>query len=733
MTVKDYNLLVFQERENFHGKKERLVLIDCKKCPKYTGAFLKTKRCVSCFLNSLYKIKRKKFDSFSLKTDIIYSLRKEKNDFFLEYFKKIKNIKNYYKPIDLELNQECIKNGMKCDIFSEFYSVIRPSKINYNNPIELYNIVQMRYNLVKKNEINNVRCFHCKKEMLEEYNAFLVMINEFNIIKDYRNFCKKNNVFHTYLEYYKALFNNSIKTDPTPKLTEEKETPAIKKEKPKLINSYKIGDYNIFKILMYDMGRDYEKLYEVNLLYETEEERGFFRGITKDVREFLIEAFKLDSILTFEELIDKYLYEGITYLADKYKLTKSEQERISLLATFEAINLSKLFPFLIDDKIEEIFLDSSESYIYINHQTYGRCRTDLKFKVDEIERLKTFIRLYSGERLDYANPSIKFTMRNKYFFCRFTIDIAPIHASSFSFDIRKLNKNILNIQDLLQNNTLNPLIASFLYFNILRRNNITVTGETDTGKTTLINALDLLLPKEFRKIYIENAIESLNQEDFGKHQLKYKVDSLEDDIDPKYSKSNQIKKLLHRSPDTIYLGEILEKEEAEALFHCLSAGLRGFQTIHADNIESLVNRFRYHFKIDPSCFNDLDLIILMKKDFDSSARKIIQIAEITSADTIGSLFIYDPFTEKWDSVKGDNLYECKSVQKHTKHEKLDEETFWRFLNIYKRVFEVFTKYDKIPNKVIVDFFHDFSSISKYGLDALEKFWCDWKRDCNIET
>ncbi|MBA7519875.1 hypothetical protein ES705_11963 [subsurface metagenome] len=220
------------------------------------------------------------------------------------------------------------------------------------------------------------------------------------------------------------------------------------------------------------MGRDYEKLYEVNLIYETEEERGFFRGITKDVRDFLIEAFKIDDILTFEELIDKYLYEGISYLADKYKLTKSEQERISFLATFEAINLAKLFPFLIDDKIEEIFLDSSESHIYINHQTYGRCRTDLKLKVDEIKRLKTFIRLYSGERLDYSNPSIKFTMKNKYFFCRFTIDIAPIHASSFSFDIRKLDKSILNIQDLLQNNTLNPLIASFLYFNILRRNNI---------------------------------------------------------------------------------------------------------------------------------------------------------------------------------------------------------------------------------------------------------------------
>jgi len=324
MTVKDYKLLVFQERENFHGKKERFVLIDCKKCPKYTGGFLKTKRCVSCFLNSLYKIKGKKFDTFSLETDIIYTLEREKIDLFLEYFKKIKNIKNYYKPIDLELNQKCIKNDMKCDIFSEFYSVINPSKINYHNPIELYNIVQMRYSLIKKNEINNVKCFHCKKDMLEKYNDFLVMINEFNIIKDYRDFCTENKVFPAYLKYYRGLFISPNKTDSTPKLKAEKEAPAEKKKKPELINTYKIGDYNIFKILIYDMGKDYEKLYEVNLIYETEEEKGFFRGITKDVRDFLIKAFEIDGILAFEELIDKYLYEGISYLADKYKLTKSE-------------------------------------------------------------------------------------------------------------------------------------------------------------------------------------------------------------------------------------------------------------------------------------------------------------------------------------------------------------------------------------------------------------------------
>ena len=726
---------MFQERENLQGKKERLAVIDCKRCPKYTGEILNSMRCYQCFLDSLFKIKGKKFEKFSLESNnVTITLKKEKINLFLECFKKIKEIKEGYKIIDIELYKKCIKEDKKCDIFTEFYSPnkfclisIKPAKIHFNNPLRLYDVVQLRYSLIKKNNVKNMKCFRCRKEMLKNYECFLEMMNNFDLIKDYRAFCKRNDCYPAYTKYFHSLFDKSSIIDSSPK--GETQKLVERREKPKLINTYEIGDYNIFKIFIYNVEKDYEKLYEVNLVYASKEEEVLFRRITKDVRDFLIEAFKLDKMLTFEELIDKYLDEGISYLRNKYSLSKDEQNRISLLAIFEAIGIAKLFPFLIDDNIEEIFFDSSEFYIYINHQTYGRCRTDIKFKTDEIERLKIFIKLYSGERLDHTNPSIIFIMKNKYFFCRFTIDIAPIHTSSLCFDIRKLKKNLLNIQDLLKNNTLSPLIASFLYFNSLKRNNIIVTGKTGTGKTTLINTLDLLLPKEFQKIYIENAIESLNINDFDKHQLKSKVASLEDEIDVKYSKSNQIKKLLHRSPDIIYLGDVLTKEETEAMFHCLSAGLRGFQTIRANNIKSLMNRFIHRFKIEHFCLNDLGLVILMKKDSNSGTRKVIKIAEVNSDRNIDYLFTYNPQSDTWDSS---NLFECKSIQKLTKHGDLDKGTFWRYLNIYKRIFEVFTKYNKIPNKNLVEFFHDLTSVGKIGVEKLEQFWGDWKRDCNIQ-
>ena len=329
------------------------------------------------------------------------------------------------------------------------------------------------------------------------------------------------------------------------------------------------------------------------------------------------------------------------------------------------------------------------------------------------------------------SSSIKYVIKNKYFNCRFSIDVGPIQLNNFALDIRKLNKNILTIQDLLKNGTLSPIIAAFLYFNMIRKKNITVTGETDTGKTTFINALDLLTPKEFRKIYIENVIESLNQAEFNKHQLKFNVDSL-DDSDQKSSKSQQIKKLLHRTPDIIYLGEILTLNEGEALFHCLAAGLRGFQTIHANTINSLVNRFLFHFRIDKSCLNDLDLIILMKKN--SNERRIVTLAEIIFDEDddktrYNVIFQYNPESKKWDQPL--SLYDTRSIQDLRLYEDISQDKFISFIKIYEEIFIYLSKTQKLRNNNLVDLFHQVAFHSLKSYESIENFWDNWKKNRSL--
>ena len=716
----------FQQRTNLEGKNERILSISCKECSDFNENFFKSPICTSCFLKNLNENKNKRFHSISVeKLDSLIEMKEIK--ILFEYFKKIKKLKKLYSSIENVKKNKCKFKEFKCNVFKDYSSFFRIDEAFYHNPILFYNFIEIKKNQIKKNEKkykNHPTCQNCVSYINSTIDYILTIIKQLEIIKNFDEFQTTNNFLHETSNFYEFFLSKHYKwTKTKPLITKRKS-----KRKEELIEIYQIGEYELFQVLICNVLNEPEKNYDISLSLQSESEKSFFKMVVEDTLSKLNIA-KLDTIVSLEDLIELYKERSLKLINSKFDLPDIEKNKIAYYTSIKKLNLEKIFPLLIDDAIEEIFLDSPDEFIYINHQKYGRCRTFIKFTTEDIERFKTFIRLYSGLRLDFLNPSIKHVIKNKYFYCRFAIDIGPVNFNKFSFDIRKLNKNIFTIQDLLKNNTLNPLMASFLYFCILRRINITVTGETDTGKTTLINALDLLTPKEFRKIYIENVIESLNQLSFDKHQLKYKVDSLDDSLKIKHSKSNQIKTLLHRSPDLIYLGEILTKEEAEAMFHCLAAGLRGFQTIHSNDISSLINRFLYHFKIDISCLNDLNLIILMKKEFNK--RRVVSINEINLNGNLNPkkvynpIFCYNPENHKWDNIV--SLYQTNTISKLKIYEDLSIEKFNAIINIYYDIFKYLSNSDKISNERLVSFFHKLSYYSMNSIAILQDFWLKWKK------
>jgi len=420
------------------------------------------------------------------------------------------------------------------------------------------------------------------------------------------------------------------------------------------INEFdKIGEYRffnqLFDVQIFNKKNDPEKLYLVNynipknILDSSDMLLNFFKNKLNDL-----------NFANFTNLGNKinYLKDQIHSLVPNYipDLNLEDSKKVSFILTIKYLNIEKIFSLLTDPFIEEIFQDSIENTIYINHNKYGRCLTHIQLDIDEIESLKTHLILESKQRLDEQHPSLVHFMNNTFFHSRFSIDIAPSHWKNIALDIRKLNKMVYTLGDLIKIGTLSIEMASFLVFCILYRKNITIAGEVNSGKTTFLNALDLYAPKEFRKIYIEETIETLEFPADSAHQLKYVV---EPELNKENnSKEKEIYKLLHRSGDLIILGEILSKLETAALFHCLSTGLRGFQTTHASSIQGLINRWLIHFQIDKTCLNDLDIIVMMRK---IGKRRVIQsINEITyniqsKKVEISTFFKYNPINEEWDS------------------------------------------------------------------------------------
>ena len=715
MTLTTKNRAKFQKRENLEGKQEYILTITCNTCTKLKKGLFINKNCMTCILNHLFQNNGKKFSYLTIES-YDHSIEFEHFSLFIEYFKKVKKLKKRYQQIEDLRNKECLFKDFACRLFLDSDFEFRVKNDFFLDPIRIYRDLHKLLTIINERQKIYPNCNSCIQKIKFFIGSSIDTMNKLKIIKTFHNFEKINENVES-SKYYEFVLTQHYN------FSEKKNKIQTINKGDTLLEIYDIGKEKLFQISVYAKENETERKYIIKYNLET---------LTNDIFERIAEitlknigVIKLDQIVPLENLIKMYENQAIREISTHYNLPETERNKIGYFTALKKLNLEKLFPLLIDDFLEEIFLDSPNDRIYLNHQKHGRCRTEIKFDSKDIERIKTLIRLYSSQRLDYSNPSIKHVIKNEFFYCRFAIDVEPININYFSLDIRKLNKNILTIQDLLKNKTLSPLMAAFIFFNLIRRKNITVTGETDTGKTTLINSFDLLTPKDFRKIYIENIIESLNQIEFGKHQLKYKVNSLDNVLNDSYSKSNHIKTLLHRSPDIIFLGEILTKEETEALFHCLAAGLRGFQTIHSNDIDSLINRFLYHFEINESCLNDLNLIVLMKKN--NNNRRIFSISEIVLQDNkyYDQIFQYNPYSQKWNILK--TLYKTKIIEEIKKYEDLSEEKFNSMIDIYQNIFNFLENNQKIKNSELVNLFHNISYYSNESLDSLKKFWNNWKK------
>jgi len=725
MSILIKNNAKIHENYTLNGQKENFLLITCHNCKEVNNDFYNNKKCIQCLFMNIYHYRNKNFKEVLIKSKNLYIKNDQLNQ-LLSYFKKLKTIKKILKKIQKFKEIKCAYKEFNCKISKQFDLL---DKIQFLDPFSFYNALIKIYKVITKNKVGINKCKICIEAIISKLKSILGLLNNLEILRFY---IKTENIDKQVPKigwYHRYLFQKNLQINETIEKCVNQDT-LLGLD---LIKVYTIGTPPLYKISIFEEFSEYEKIYQFCLNLDSKSEEKFFISIIEDVIKN-IESIEFDEIVSLPSLIRFYKNAAKKLLDKKYlKLNIEEKERLAYLTSLKILNLEKLFPLLIDDYVEEIFLDAPHDNIYLNHQEFGRCVTCLKLNMMELERIKTFLRIYSGQRLDYSNPSLKFVIKNEFFNCRFAIDVDPLQIDKIGLDIRKLNKNIFSIQDLLKNGTLNPEIAAFLYFCILNRINITVMGETDTGKTTLINTLDLMTPKDFRKIYIENTVESLNQRGFGKHQLKYLVDSddninLQNDIFNPFSKSNQIKTLLHRSPDLIYLGEILTKEEAQAMFHCLASGLVGFQTIHSNSLESLLNRLIYFFDIEPSCLNDLGIVIFMKKI--KYKRILISVSEITfeienRITKINTIFNYIPEKDSWDLKS--SIFDTRLMEQLIKFENICENTFNNYLAIYNDIFTWLYNYKYMENDQLVSFFHKISFFSNISITKLENFWTKWKK------
>jgi flagellar protein FlaI len=363
---------------------------------------------------------------------------------------------------------------------------------------------------------------------------------------------------------------------------------------------------------------------EYELLHDLRGKEDLFNILQQTTRSRLSERIENTCNRTYE-----YLKDLIPELANE------TAEVISEIIGHKSSVFEGLIPILLDDEVEEVYLDSPGDNIYFDHSCFGRVLTSIVLDDGDANRLITLLRSESNLHLDRRNPSLKTSFMLLGSTLRVSVSCPPLSPDGLHMEIRKAKREPLSVIDLIRNQTISVELAALLVLATNMRMNITITGAPSSGKTTLLNALDAITPDYWRKVYIEDAIESRKVR--GRHQVRIQVDPL-DEVDSSLEKSVEITKSLHRSPDYLILGEIQTTEHSHALFQAISAGLRSIQTCHSDSAAGLVTRWILSHNVSKASLAMMDLIVTLKRPSPGeSQRQVSEVAEILRSTQNGVL------------------------------------------------------------------------------------------------
>lgn len=285
---------------------------------------------------------------------------------------------------------------------------------------------------------------------------------------------------------------------------------------------------------------------------------------------------------------------------------------------------------LLDDpEIEEIWINAPERIFVAKNGKSAL--TNLIMTKESVTAFVEKALMWGGRRLDLSHPFVDARLPDG---SRLHVAIPEITAEHWAVNIRKHLIRDKSLNDLSKYGVMSEEIAKYLTLQVRSGKNMLISGSTQAGKTTLLNALVGEIPKSDRVITIEEVFElKPNLPDLIAMQTR----SINLEGSGEISMRKLIKESLRMRPSRLIIGEIREAESLDLLI-ALNSGLPGMATIHANSAKDAIRKLQtlpllagenisHHF-VTPLVARSIDLVIQIAIDNDGS-RKITEILQVT--------------------------------------------------------------------------------------------------------
>lgn len=321
---------------------------------------------------------------------------------------------------------------------------------------------------------------------------------------------------------------------------------------------------------------------------------------------------------------------------DNLKLTLPNEVRESIIKDVfdELVGFGPIQPLLDDPEISEVMVNGAKQvYIERNGELL---ETGITFQNDEqVYRLINRIVNPLGRRVDIDNPTVDARLPDG---SRVNVVVPPVAIDGPSITIRKFLKTRLTMDQFIELGSITPNMVEFLNACIVARLNILISGNTSSGKTTLLNILTGYIPGNERVITIEDAGElKLNQ----KYVVRLETKNPNPDGSGAVTPRDLVKNSLRMRPDRIIVGEVRGGEALDML-QAMNTGHDGsLTTLHANSPRDAIARLETMvmmaglelpmFAIRRQIASSINLIVHMARLQDGS-RRITNITEIVGME-----------------------------------------------------------------------------------------------------
>jgi flagellar protein FlaI len=348
------------------------------------------------------------------------------------------------------------------------------------------------------------------------------------------------------------------------------------------------------------------------------------------------------------------------------KLNRRQVAGVRHLLLRNKLGLGILEPLIRDPYIEDISC-SGVGNVFVEHKVFKGLKTSVHF--ENHAELDGFV-LKLSEKIKMPvtlrSPIVDAVLPDG---SRINIVYGEdVSKQGSNFTIRKFAETPLSVLELIEFGSLDYMMAAYLSLVLGEGLNVFVSGETASGKTTLMNAVTVFVPPDAKIVSIEDTPElQVPHKNWVREVSKMSAGGEEG---ANVTMFDLLKAALRQRPNLIVIGEIRGEEGAIA-FQAMQTGHACMATFHAASVEKLIQRLTGHpISVPKTYVDNLNVVVIqsaVKLPNGKNGRRALSIAEIIGYDPVSNSFAFvevfrwDPVTDKFDFVGHMNSYALEQI------------------------------------------------------------------------